>query len=102
MSMMEAINSEQVQCPARRIPGIEEISAKKLLEKRAVAMYKRTGSCRIRAPPSRTNQLARKLHAHSVMYANKLITTRLAIENKNTSCSQFMEPGASNNPPGPH
>eukprot|EP00983_Pelagomonas_calceolata_P123484 1161011-Pelagomonas_calceolata.AAC.1 len=29
------------------------------------------------------------------MYANELVTTRRAIENKNTSCSQFMEPGAS-------
>eukprot|EP00983_Pelagomonas_calceolata_P019544 614957-Pelagomonas_calceolata.AAC.1 len=31
---------------------------------------------------------ARKLHAHSVMYANRLVTTWRAIENKNTSCSQ--------------
>eukprot|EP00983_Pelagomonas_calceolata_P052757 1142991-Pelagomonas_calceolata.AAC.1 len=36
------------------------------------------------------------------MYANKLVTTRRAIENKNTSCSQVMELGASNNPPDPH
>eukprot|EP00983_Pelagomonas_calceolata_P076016 1153243-Pelagomonas_calceolata.AAC.1 len=45
---------------------------------------------------------ARKLRAYSVMYANKLVTTRRAIENKITPCSQVMEPGASNNPPGPH
>eukprot|EP00983_Pelagomonas_calceolata_P057611 1145147-Pelagomonas_calceolata.AAC.3 len=36
------------------------------------------------------------------MYANKLVTTRRAIENKDTSRSQVMEPGASNNPPDPH
>eukprot|EP00983_Pelagomonas_calceolata_P046251 1140073-Pelagomonas_calceolata.AAC.1 len=39
------------------------------------------------------NKLARKLYAHSVMYANKLVTTRHDIENKNTSRSQAMEPG---------
>eukprot|EP00983_Pelagomonas_calceolata_P037421 1136322-Pelagomonas_calceolata.AAC.1 len=50
----------------------------------------------------RANKLARKLHAQSVMYANKLVTTGRAIENKNTSRSQVMEPGASNNPPDPH
>eukprot|EP00983_Pelagomonas_calceolata_P114356 1160087-Pelagomonas_calceolata.AAC.9 len=33
-----------------------------------------------------------KLHAHSVMYANKLVTTRRAIKNKNTPRSQVMEP----------
>eukprot|EP00983_Pelagomonas_calceolata_P124259 1161086-Pelagomonas_calceolata.AAC.1 len=36
------------------------------------------------------------------MCANKLVTTRCAIENKNTCHSQVMEPGASNNPPDPH
>eukprot|EP00983_Pelagomonas_calceolata_P122358 1160900-Pelagomonas_calceolata.AAC.5 len=50
----------------------------------------------------RANKLARKFHAHSVMYANTLVTTRRAIENKNTTCSQVMEPGASKNPPDPH
>eukprot|EP00983_Pelagomonas_calceolata_P127418 1161401-Pelagomonas_calceolata.AAC.18 len=50
----------------------------------------------------RANKLARKLHAHSVMYANKLVTTRRAIENKDTSRSQVIELGASSNPPGPH
>eukprot|EP00983_Pelagomonas_calceolata_P016537 521952-Pelagomonas_calceolata.AAC.1 len=35
------------------------------------------------------------------MYANKLVTTRYAIENKNASRTQVMEPGASNNPPDP-
>eukprot|EP00983_Pelagomonas_calceolata_P005562 181709-Pelagomonas_calceolata.AAC.1 len=36
------------------------------------------------------------------MYANKLVTTGRAIENKITSRSQVMEPGASSNPPDPH
>eukprot|EP00983_Pelagomonas_calceolata_P044283 1139240-Pelagomonas_calceolata.AAC.1 len=34
------------------------------------------------------------------MHANKLVTTRRAIEDKNTPCSQVMEPGASNKSPG--
>eukprot|EP00983_Pelagomonas_calceolata_P123322 1160994-Pelagomonas_calceolata.AAC.16 len=42
------------------------------------------------------------LRFSSFMYANKLATTWRAIENKNTSRSQVMEPGASNNPPDPH
>ncbi|KAF5838312.1 hypothetical protein DUNSADRAFT_3044 [Dunaliella salina] len=33
-------------------------------------------------------KLAQQLHAHSVQYAHKLVTTRRAIENKNTSHSQ--------------
>eukprot|EP00983_Pelagomonas_calceolata_P073811 1152282-Pelagomonas_calceolata.AAC.1 len=45
------------------------------------------------------NKLAHILHAHSVMYANKLVTTRRAIENTR---SQVLEPGASNYPPDPH
>eukprot|EP00983_Pelagomonas_calceolata_P069355 1150339-Pelagomonas_calceolata.AAC.2 len=49
----------------------------------------------------RANKLARKLHAHSVMYANKLVTTGCAIENNHTSHSQILEPGASTNPPDP-
>eukprot|EP00983_Pelagomonas_calceolata_P028729 900001-Pelagomonas_calceolata.AAC.1 len=38
------------------------------------------------------------------MYANKLATTRRAIENNHTSHSQILEPGDSNftNPPDPH
>eukprot|EP00983_Pelagomonas_calceolata_P029935 936727-Pelagomonas_calceolata.AAC.1 len=36
------------------------------------------------------------------MYANKLATTRHAIENKNTSHSQVLAPGASRNPPDPN
>eukprot|EP00983_Pelagomonas_calceolata_P003519 114473-Pelagomonas_calceolata.AAC.1 len=36
-------------------------------------------------------KLALKLHTHSVMYANKLIITRLAIENNHTSHSQILE-----------
>eukprot|EP00983_Pelagomonas_calceolata_P123286 1160991-Pelagomonas_calceolata.AAC.2 len=47
-------------------------------------------------------KLARKLHAHSVMYDNKLVTTRHAIENNNTSRSQVMGLGDPNNPPDPH
>eukprot|EP00983_Pelagomonas_calceolata_P083954 1156265-Pelagomonas_calceolata.AAC.1 len=43
----------------------------------------------------RAIQLACKLYAHSVMYANKHVTTRRVIKNKNTSHSQALEPGAS-------
>eukprot|EP00983_Pelagomonas_calceolata_P039615 1137252-Pelagomonas_calceolata.AAC.1 len=50
------------------------------------------GSQKLGLDHQRANKLARKLHAHSVMYANKLVTTRRANENKNTSCSQVMEP----------
>eukprot|EP00983_Pelagomonas_calceolata_P014373 458141-Pelagomonas_calceolata.AAC.1 len=35
-------------------------------------------------------KLARKLHAHSVVYANKLVTTRRAIDNNNASYSQVL------------
>eukprot|EP00983_Pelagomonas_calceolata_P039968 1137407-Pelagomonas_calceolata.AAC.1 len=39
----------------------------------------------------------------SPRFLNKpLILCGRAIENKNTCCSQVMEPGASNNPPDPH
>eukprot|EP00983_Pelagomonas_calceolata_P093024 1157731-Pelagomonas_calceolata.AAC.3 len=38
--------------------------------------------------------LARKLHAHFFMYANKLVTTRRAIENTNTSYSQVLGPAS--------
>ncbi|KAF5842012.1 eukaryotic translation initiation factor 3 subunit 8 N-terminus-domain-containing protein [Dunaliella salina] len=37
-------------------------------------------------------KLAQQLHAHSVQYAHKLVTTRRAIENKNTPHSQVLEP----------
>ena len=47
-------------------------------------------------------KLARQLHAHSVRYAHKLVSTRRAIENNNTSYNQVLEPGASRNPPDPH
>eukprot|EP00983_Pelagomonas_calceolata_P017656 554047-Pelagomonas_calceolata.AAC.5 len=47
-------------------------------------------------------KLAHKLHAHSVVYANQLVTTGCAIGNNNTSHSQFQEPGASSKPPDPH
>eukprot|EP00983_Pelagomonas_calceolata_P072260 1151637-Pelagomonas_calceolata.AAC.3 len=42
-----------------------------------------------------------KLHAHSVQYAHKLVTTRRANENNSTSHSQVLEQGASSNPPDP-
>ena len=45
---------------------------------------------------------AKQLHAHSVRYAHKLVSTRRAIENKNTSYNQVLQPGASSNPPDPH
>eukprot|EP00983_Pelagomonas_calceolata_P042699 1138614-Pelagomonas_calceolata.AAC.1 len=35
-------------------------------------------------------------------YAHKLVTTRRAIENKNTPHNQVLEPGAFSNPPAPH
>eukprot|EP00983_Pelagomonas_calceolata_P124401 1161103-Pelagomonas_calceolata.AAC.12 len=41
----------------------------------------------------RATKLARKFHAHSVIYDNKLVANRRAIEKKNTSRSQVMEPG---------
>eukprot|EP00983_Pelagomonas_calceolata_P125797 1161238-Pelagomonas_calceolata.AAC.3 len=47
-------------------------------------------------------KLARSLHAHSVQYAHKLVTTRRAIENSNTSHNQILESDASSNPPDPH
>eukprot|EP00983_Pelagomonas_calceolata_P062185 1147162-Pelagomonas_calceolata.AAC.1 len=34
--------------------------------------------------------------------ANKLVTTKRAIETNNTCYSQVVEPGASSNPPDPH
>ena len=50
----------------------------------------------------RATKLAKQLHAHSVHYAHKLVSTRRAIENKNTSNKQVLEPGGSSNPPDPH
>eukprot|EP00983_Pelagomonas_calceolata_P067448 1149480-Pelagomonas_calceolata.AAC.1 len=51
-------------------------------------------------------KLAHKTHPHSVKHANKLVTTRRAIENNvqfiSTSHSQVLEPGASSNPPDNH
>eukprot|EP00983_Pelagomonas_calceolata_P068061 1149748-Pelagomonas_calceolata.AAC.2 len=47
------------------------------------------------------NKRARKLHAHSVMYANKLVTTRHAIENNDTPHNLVLEPDASSIPPDP-
>eukprot|EP00983_Pelagomonas_calceolata_P073445 1152132-Pelagomonas_calceolata.AAC.3 len=47
-------------------------------------------------------KLASELHAHSVKFAHKLVTTRHAIENKNTPHSQALGPGTSSNPPDPH
>eukprot|EP00983_Pelagomonas_calceolata_P050885 1142180-Pelagomonas_calceolata.AAC.2 len=48
------------------------------------------------------SKLACKLHAHSVKYAPKLVTTRHAIGNKSTPHSQVLEPSASSNPSDPH
>ena len=50
----------------------------------------------------RATKLARQLHAHSVQYTYKLVSARRAIENKNTSNNQVLQPGASSNPPDPH
>ncbi|KAF5831098.1 WD40-repeat-containing domain protein [Dunaliella salina] len=63
------------------------------------------GSCRsdlVNVTLTCDTKLAQQLHAHSVQYAHKLVTIRRAIENKNTSHSQALEPGASSNPPDPH
>eukprot|EP00983_Pelagomonas_calceolata_P071879 1151441-Pelagomonas_calceolata.AAC.1 len=38
----------------------------------------------------RATKLAQQRHAHSVQYAHKLVTTKRAIENKNTSHSQTL------------
>eukprot|EP00983_Pelagomonas_calceolata_P037030 1136158-Pelagomonas_calceolata.AAC.2 len=46
------------------------------------------------------SKLAYKSHAYSVKYAHKLVTTRRAIENKNTPHRQVL--GASSNPPNFH
>jgi len=50
----------------------------------------------------RATKLARQLHAHSAIYAHKLVTTRRAIENNVTSHSLVLGPSASRNPPDPH
>eukprot|EP00983_Pelagomonas_calceolata_P121773 1160831-Pelagomonas_calceolata.AAC.6 len=50
----------------------------------------------------RAIKLARKFHAHPIMYANKLVTTRRAIENTSTAHGQVLEPGASSNSPDSH
>eukprot|EP00983_Pelagomonas_calceolata_P054959 1143907-Pelagomonas_calceolata.AAC.4 len=42
----------------------------------------------------RATKLAQQLHAHSVQYAHKLVSTKRAIENKSTSHSQVLEPSA--------
>ena len=43
---------------------------------------------------STATKLAKQLHAHSVHYAHKLVSTRRAVENNNTSYSQVLQPGA--------
>eukprot|EP00983_Pelagomonas_calceolata_P066316 1148979-Pelagomonas_calceolata.AAC.1 len=63
-------------------------------------------SCHFKQPGldhRRAIKLACKLHAHSVGYANKLVTTasRCAIENNNTSHNHVLGPGASSIPPNP-
>eukprot|EP00983_Pelagomonas_calceolata_P101155 1158662-Pelagomonas_calceolata.AAC.6 len=47
-------------------------------------------------------KLADRLHAHSVKNAHKLVTTRRAIDNCNTSRSHVLGLGASNDHPDPH
>ena len=49
----------------------------------------------------RATKLARSLHAHSAIYAHKLVTTRRANENNVTSHSQVLGPSASRHPPDP-
>ena len=50
----------------------------------------------------RAMKLACRLHAHSAIYAHKLVTTRRAIENNVNSNSQVPGPSPSRNPPDPH
>ena len=47
-------------------------------------------------------KLAKQLHVHSIRHAHKFVSTRRAIENKNTSYNQVLQPGTSSNPPDPH
>eukprot|EP00983_Pelagomonas_calceolata_P021762 682010-Pelagomonas_calceolata.AAC.1 len=63
-----------------------------------VDQFKRLG-----IDPQRSTKLARKPHAHFVQYAQKLASTRRAIENKNTPYnSGALGPHAARNPPDPH
>eukprot|EP00983_Pelagomonas_calceolata_P064388 1148098-Pelagomonas_calceolata.AAC.1 len=56
----------------------------------------------LRLDHQRAHKLPKTLHAHSVQYANRLVTTRCAMENSDASHSQVLEPGASSNLPDPH
>ncbi len=48
------------------------------------------------------HETALKLHAHSVLYAHKLTTTRRALEKFSCSQGLGLEQGAARHPPDPH
>jgi len=50
----------------------------------------------------KAHKTALKLHAHSVLYAHKLTTTRRALEKSSCSQGLGLEQGAACHPPGPH
>ncbi len=50
----------------------------------------------------KTHKAALKLHAHSVLYAHKLSTTRRALENFSCSQGLSLEQGAACHPLDPH
>jgi len=50
----------------------------------------------------KAHKTALKLHAHSVFYAHKLMTTRHTLEKSSCSQGLGLEQGAAFHPPGPH
>ncbi len=50
----------------------------------------------------KAHETALKLHAHSMLYAHKLSTTRGALEKSNCSQGLGLEQGAACHPPDPH
>ena len=52
--------------------------------------------------PQRAHTTALKLHAHSILYAHKLTTTRRALEKTSYSQGFGLEQGAASHPPDPH
>ncbi len=50
----------------------------------------------------KAHKTALKLHAHSVLYAHKLSTTRRALEESSCSQGLGLEQGAACHPPDPH
>ncbi len=50
----------------------------------------------------KAHKTALKLHAHSVLYAHKLTTTRRALEKSSCSQGLGLEQGAACHPPDPH